>query len=455
MKTRLAIALAALCASGLGAHADSDLDNIPTASTQQPADALPARYNIYVQSDLTLSAPRGALVVPLASPPSWDARLFADARLQWQLGSDLTFSYSGRLNLRAEEGLAFPSHETIRHDLREAYLSWQAGGVVFVQLGRINLKSGVALGFNPTDFFKTRAVVEPLSADPTVLREDRLGTVMLLGQAVWAGASLMLALAPKLARDTPPYANDALRNFDPMFDRTNARGRALVKMSVDLFDDVSPELLAYAEDGRIRFGLNLTKGFGQAVVAYLEWAGGTRPSLADDAFEDGVRAGVLPSVPPLPVGARRGFSHDLAVGASYATALGITFNLEYDYHQAGFSGTDWRNWFAGGSSGDPDLPGELWFLRGYAGDQQEPVARQSLFLRADWPHAVYTNLALTGFVDTDLRDGSGLAQVTADYYLSPQWTVGGLADIYYGGRRSDFGSLPQSVNVLAKVTRYF
>ncbi len=64
------------------------------------------------------------------------------------------------------------------NDFREGYLSWEALDRTYLDAGRINLKSGVAVGFNPTDFFKTRAVVEPLSVDPTVLREDRLGTVM-------------------------------------------------------------------------------------------------------------------------------------------------------------------------------------------------------------------------------------------------------------------------------------
>jgi hypothetical protein len=83
------------------------------------------------------------------------------------------------------------------------------------------------------------------------------------------------------------------------------------------------------------------------------------------------------------------------------------------------------------------------------------MARNSIFLRADWQDAFVRDLALTGFVDTDLHDGSGLAQFTADYYLSPTWTVGGLADIYFGKPRTDFGSLPQNAKFLLKVSRYF
>ncbi len=165
-------------------------------------------------------------------------------------------------------------------------------------------------------------------------------------------------------------------------------------------------------------------------MGYLEWSGGNRADFADDAFTDGVRNGVLPSTPPIPVSSTRNFANDLAIGASYSTKIGINFDLEYDYHQAGFSSTEWRNWFnATQDNPDPLLPGELWFIRGYAGDQQEPMARNGLFLRADWTNAFVRDLAFTGFIDSDLHDGSGLGQFAADYYLSRQWTIGALADV--------------------------
>src|SRR5262249_56082061 len=91
---------------------------------------------------------------------------------------------------------------------REGSGKWFGGA--YRDGGRINLKSGVAIGFNPTDFFKTRAVVEPLSIDPAVLREDRLGTVMLRGQFVWRHGSVSAAFAPRVASPPPLYTNTTL-----------------------------------------------------------------------------------------------------------------------------------------------------------------------------------------------------------------------------------------------------
>ena len=448
-------ALLMLC---LGAHralaqSDPEIDRIPVGSAV--ADETPtANRNLYWQTDFTYDMPRNDLIVPLSPPPLWEARGFLDMRLDRRLDEHLSAAYSGRFNLRAEDGLGFPNRENIRNDLREAYVAWTDNEGWFVQFGRINLKSGVAEGFNPTDYFKTRAVVEPTSIDPAVLREDRLGAVMLQSQWIGTAGSITIALAPKLAGDSPPYGNDALPSFNPMFDRTNARDRVLFKGSISAANGVSPEFLIYNEEGVTRFGFNLSKGFGRAIIAYLEWSGGRRAGLVDAAYEEGRSTGVLPAEPAIPLDGTRAFSNDLAAGLSYTTQAGINLAMEFDYHQAGFSNRDWRNWFGAGGRGEL-VAGELWFIRGFAGEEQEPTARAGLFLRAYWQNAFIKNLTLSSFAVFDLRDGSSVAQASADYYLSPRWTVGAIVDAYGGARDSDFGSLPQRGSALLKITRYF
>ena len=459
---RAVFAAVALTTGAARADEDSDLARIPPAATAPaPAETAPPPLTgtYYAQDDLASYSVRSALAVPLppAPSPSWEERLFLDARVQWRLSDSLSFHYSGHLDLRAEDALAFPSRENIRHDLREAYLEWDTGTGLDFEAGRINLKSGVALGFNPTDYFKTRAVVEPISADPSVLREDRLGTAVILGQGVWNGFALTVAFAPKIAAPSAPYANGDLPSVDPMFDRTNARTRFLAKASLRLADDLAPEFLVYAEGGTTQFGFDLTRAFGKSIVGYLEWSGGERRSLVGDALASGIATNALPPAAAaiLPHDDTRRFRNDLALGASYATEDELSFNLEYHYHQAGFSDADWRGWFATGTSGGDAIRGALWFIRGYASDRQEPVARNGVFLRAAWDDAIVHDLSLNGFVLADARDGSGLAQLDADYILSRTWQIGGLVDLTFGARRSDFGSIPEAANFMVRVSHYF
>ena len=453
-------------APALAADEDQDLNLIPPAAQQAPPATAPATSGSstqrnYLEDALSFMPLRDSLAVPFPppTPASWEDRLFLDSRDEWTLGDGVTLTYSGRFNLRAANDIAFPSHESVRNDLREAFISWQPAEGTWIDLGRINLKSGVAEGYNPTDFFRTRAVVEPLTADPTVLREDRLGTLMLLGQHVWPGGSITAAYAPKVTQPTAIYTNIDLPSFDPMLDRTNAEHRFLLKGSLTITNGFSPELLVYHAGDRTRLGGNLTVGLGQQTVGYLEWSGGVGGSLIDDALRYGRETGTLPAnAPPvIPDDPAQYFRNDLALGGSYTPAgTQVTFNLEYHYSGEGFSPQDWRNWFnaAARHGGIPGVDAALWYIRSYAQDQQQPESRHTAFLRADWVDAFVPDLELTALANVDLQDGSGLVQATADYYLSRAWTVGGLASFTFGTRRSEFGSLPQAGSILLRVVRY-
>ncbi|MGH8180641.1 MAG: hypothetical protein ACRETR_06645 [Steroidobacteraceae bacterium] len=444
---------------------DNDLKLIPPAALGAPAPQPQAAGSpgrkIFLEDALTESWLQNPPVpAPPPAPPRWEERALLDVRSEWQINERLHLTYSGRLNLRLEDGLGFPDHENLTNDLREAFVSWEPLERLYLDVGRFNLKSGVALGFNPTDFFKTRAVVEPLSADPVVLRDDRLGTLMLRAERVWTGGSLTAVYAPAVASDSPIYNELDLRSFNPMLDRTNAHERWLLKGTLDVAQGFSPELLAYESEGRVRWGTNLAQNIGKSSVAYLEWAGGRQGTVSRDALDFGIATGSLSAAAArvLPDLGRVEFRNQVAVGFSYTTDLPkITFNLEFHYEQAGFSGTDWADWFRTGSGASPLPPvaGALWYVRGYAADQQQPLSRRYAFLRMDWVDAFVPKLEVTGFIDTDLIDGSARVQLQADYYLSDRWTIGGLALVDTGGRRSDFGSLPQGGSVLVKAARYF
>jgi hypothetical protein len=451
----------------LGAHAaaeDKDVDLIPRAAPSAPAapSATPANgtTRIFVENAFVATALRDDLLVPSPppSPPRWEDRLFADARLEWPLGANAFVAYSGRLNLKVQEDLGFPNRGNVTHDWRELYVSAEPQPRAYVDAGRINVKSGVALGFNPTDFFKARAVVDPLTADPRALREDRLGALMLRGQRVGERVTFSAAYAPKV-RDPAPVAIDPDRGFDPLFDRTNASNRWLVKASAQLGDGFNPEGLFYHDVNGSKLGVNLAESVGQSAVVYLEWAGGRRLGIVDEAFAFGRQTGTIPPSAPdvIGQGGEKRFRSQLAAGASYTTETRITFNLEYHYNGAGFSDSDWDRWFSIGQGRPASSPitRSLWFVRGYASDQQEPLQRHAVFARMDWVDFLVPKLELTGFALVDAQDGSALVQLQADYARSDTWSFGMLAAGTTGGRRSNFGSLPREASVLLRATRYF
>jgi hypothetical protein len=447
--------------SAVGANEDTDLDRIPTQMpAEAPAPASSKNVN-YLSDALEFSGIRNSIAVPFPSPSpaSWENWLFLDTRDEWRLGDEWRLNYSGRLNFRTSNSIPFPTHENVRNDLRELFVEWQPTETVWLEFGRVNIRNGVALGFNPTDFFRPRTVIEPLTADPSVLREDRLGTLMLTGQALWHYGSVTVAYAPRVTTPTAIYGIRTEQSFDPGLDRTNATERFLVKTSLNLAERFNPELLYYHAGNRTQIGTNLTTPVSRDIVAYLEWSGGTRSDLIADAFSFGRMTGTLPAAVTtlLPNSTDARFMNDLSIGASYATDTRMTFNLEYHFHQAGFSSVDWSNWFNASAHRGfvPGVNAALWYLRSYAQDQQEPMSRHAVFLRFDWQDAFIKDLALTAIATVNLQDASGFLQATAEYHLSRAWTIAGLLSGTYGGRRSEYGSLSGEANVLLRANRYF
>jgi len=454
--------------SGPPTGEDEDLGLIPNEIRDEAQPANPAmpssvaprprlQKRLFAEDAATVASP--SRTVPVAypgTPPDWQNRTSFDLYLQWVPWRPLTITLSNRLNLMEQDQVTFLSRQTVRNDFREGYFTWEVATSTYLEAGRINLRNGVALGFNPTDFFKTRTLVGQPSLDPSAIRQNRLGALMARAQHIWDGGSVGVAFAPKIYEPSAVVRNDRL-GIDPCFDATNAAHRVLGTLSLEL-GGFSPQLLGYFESHRSKIGLNLSRPFGDAVVVYVEWAGGQEMNLITRSFSYGQATGTLPAQAPLvlPTDTRTAFHNDIAGGASWTIASKITLNLEYHFHQAGFTHQDWRNWFDVGSSmtSPPGVIDELWYMRAYANDQQEPMSRHQLFVRAGWPRAFTSRLELSGFVLVDLYEGSTLAQVLANYYLSDAWTFALYGSTSAGTARSERGSLPQFGSIALQVVRY-
>jgi hypothetical protein len=441
------------------ADENSDLDMIPGAVNAPAAAAEPAAAaggKVSLEDAVLLGALRPGLVVPLpgTQPPRWENRTSLDGRWQWDLGHDVSATFSDRMDLFERNGQDFGTGTTAANDLREAYMTWEAAPRVYLEAGRINLRNGVALGYNPTDFFRAGTLIDQATADPSALRENRLGTVMLHAQQVADWGAVSLAYAPKLYDPTRLGLAD-YAPLDPHIDRTNASDRLLLTLHRDI-GDVAPELLVYHDGAQTRLGSNISVPVGQQVIAYAEWSGGPQRRQIAEAVAYGIRTGTLPATTPvLPAGDNGwSFQNDVAAGFSWTGESKLTINLEYIFHEAGMTRGDWQRWFALGH-GSATLAGLMWYERGYAADQQVPVARQQMFLRATLPDAIARDVDLTGLTFVSLDDGSAYAQGEVDWNIDRIWSAGFYVGADLGPPRSAYGSLKSAVSVTAQVKRYF
>jgi hypothetical protein len=462
----LVLGSAIVAAREAAAQEDPDLNLLPKEVIQEqsvPSAAGPApkmlRAQAFIQEAIASVAP--ATTVPVAYPTTlvfdWQNRISLDARLEFRPTPSFSAFLSDRLNVIAQPNMTFASWQTVQNNFREGYVSWHPTAGLYFEAGRINERNGVALGYNPTDFFKTRTLVGQASLDPSVIRSNRLGVLLFRAQALWSDGSASVLFAPMVANATPIDQTGSV-GLDPRFDATNAENRVLAKLGFNVLD-LNPQILAYYVPDRPKLGLNLSRPIGDAVVAYAEWAGGPEKNLTSRAVSFGQATGALPPTGPVLPSSRGGtvFSNDVAAGFSWTVANALTINAEYLFHQSGFSAADWASWFAAGTApgASPTLANELWYVRAYASDQQEPTSKHQTFLRVDWPRAFVTDLELGAFALVDLTDGSLLTQFSASYYLSNAWTLAGFVSAEIGAARSDWGSFPQRESVTLQVTRYF
>jgi hypothetical protein len=310
--------------------------------------------------------------------------------------------------------------------LKEAYLSWQAQPERIADLGRINARNGVAMGYNPTDYFRAGALRSVVSLDPASLRENRLGSAMLRGQQLWSGGSFTALYSPKLAEQASSAA------FNPDWGATNRRARWQMAFSQKLSDNLNPQwLLSGGEGQKPQLGMNLTALANDATVAYFEWSGGRAPSLA-------AQAQLRPD--------DSAFRSRLASGLTYTTSNNISLTAEYEYNGAGMDRAGWDALRRGS-------PLAYGLYRGLCTNLQDPATRQNLFLYAFWQDALVQHLDLTAMLRNDLADHSRLQWLEARYHWT-RFDVALQTQLNTGTATSNYGAQAER-RMWQAVARYF
>lgn len=349
-------------------------------------------------------------------------RLSLDLQIDRAILTDLRLIFANRLDLNGPG-----NGERAINTLKEAYLGWRLGAETLLDAGRINLRNGVASGYNPTDYFRSGAVRSVVSIDPASLRENRQGSVMLRAQQLWDGASLSAAFSPDLHR---PANADGL-NLD--LGATNRQNRLLLAFSPKLAPGLTPQFLLYREtDQSPQFGLNLTTLANDNTVAYLEWSGGRRPTLLTRA------------IAPLPHASA--WHNQLATGLTYTTPSKLSLTAEYQYHGDALAGNDWNALQQG-------IPSRYARYRSWLQTAQESPTRQAIFAHARWQDAFLPGLDLSLMRNLDLIDHSHRNWLEARYHHG-QWEYALQWQAQHGTPLSTFGAAPD-IRSWQAVLRYY
>jgi hypothetical protein len=406
--------LSILCARGAEAQADDEAalllaDHAPTQTVE------PRVWRTFIEEGLSTAR--------LTDGGSQlGERLSLDGHVDDRIGS-MRFVVSDRLDL---EQYAHPEGRDDINTLKEAYLSWQPVPDALVDIGRVNLRYGVATGYNPTDFFRANAVRSIVSLDPSSLRENRQGTVVVQGQLLSDTGSLSVVLSPRLSAKT------STATFSPDWGATNASSRWLIAGTEKISDRFAPQLLLFGnEHEEPQVGMNLSGLIGNATTAYLEWSGGESPTL-------------LGTLDPLL--AQNSFRQRAALGATYTTHSKLSATLEYELNSAGLDASGLANIERGRS------PLIAPFLL-YSTNVQDLPINRAVFAGLTQTDARLQHLDLSAFARLDPIGHSHVIWGEARYHFD-HLDIAMQLTSYGGAQRGIYGVQP-SERIVTLLLRYF
>lgn len=404
------------------AQDDLDLQALQLADQATAIPEVPSNWRIFSEASIDGSILRS------------DDSFQPEQRLSFDLQYDNTFTpgwravFSDRLD--ADNPPQAPANNTI-NTIKEAYLSWQTGPDLLFDFGRINVRSGVAIGHNPTDYFKTGAVRSYVSVDPNSLKINRQGSVMLRAQKLFNSGSVTALYSPKIDSNVD-YAS-----FNPDFGATNNQNRWLISYSPKITEGYNPQFLVFESDQLpTQFGINLTSLINDATVMYAEWSGGRSPSQLSQSLQQ----------QGLPYADDTTFRNRIASGVTYTSNHKISLTGELEYDGAGLDQSQWDALRNG--------PISIYSVyRYWLNSEQEPPTKRALFFFGTWQDAGINHLDLSAMERYNFEDSSRLSWLEVRYHLTRtefalQWQLNS------GSRLSEYGAL-QQVQTWALVGRYY
>lgn len=417
----IAAAAMALLGAGIACADEQDAGALMLADQAPSGVERPGDWRIFVEGAV------GGSVRRSNGSTQGSQRLSFDVEFDHSFSPEWRAFVSNRLDLnRPTPG----DDQNAVNTVKEAYLTWRAQAEALLDLGRVNVRSGVAAGYNPTDYFRSGALRSIVSISPASLKENRQGSVMLRGQRLWGTGSVTALYSPKLGDRSNP---DGL-SLD--VGATNQRNRGLIAISQKLGETLAPQVLVYREEDRpTQFGLNLSGLVDDATVAHFEWSGGRGSPLLSQAQR--------PVSPGCACGAWR---NHLAIGVTHTTPGKISLTAEYHFSGSSLDGQAWSAL----QQGPLATYGQY---RSVVQLAQELPTRQAAFIYGTWQDALINRLDLKLMYNYDIVDSSRRIWLEARYHLDRVEYALQLQRSS-GQQLSNFGALPESRGWQA-VIRYY
>lgn len=363
----------------------------------------------------------------------------------------LLFNLRGRID--RVEGQNFNSSDNVNLDVQELAISYTVSSQVTLQFGRINIRNGVAIGFNPTDWFKDNSLVATESAAPSDRRRERLGVFALTGTATVGNSLLQLGYRPKISASTGSLLSD-MDNIGLGLDRTNATNAFFIKATPQFGGNLSVTGNFLLNDDGPGLGFEASGTIGDNLVLYGEVFAQKRLSIASEALAGGLGSAAFQQ--GLGVNSDKDWEVQAALGLNWALPQSIvgtrdiSVALEYHLNTAGLNSSQIAV-LASAAGADGAAAGAIY---GMTSRRQEPLARNQIFTRVVWNDFWGdSDLSALGFYVP--ADNSGLAQISVDIPVGQNASVNLRGISTFGSNTSIYGANPTQRSLQLGMTYVF
>ena len=346
---------------------------------------------------------------------------FRQFGMEWMVTSGVDVDYSST-HPNASDDAGW------RLGFREFHIRHNAG-TWWMEAGRINVRNGVATGYNPSDFYRMGAISATRTRDPQRLRESRLGAVQLRAGTRMIGSEWTVSLSPSLHdRESPAW-------YDPRWGAVNGgASQHGLEISLPRWNGVFSQLLwQHRSDIGDSIGANVNAPFGQATIIYAEWARTHRKALGALAQNSDVHTSTV---------------QQWSTGLRFTSDLRITLGLEWQYNGAGLSRDEWSDmWQFASTTGAARALAD-------AGRSCDPLARNSMMISLLWERFGHRDAELNCFLRRNQTDHSRLGWCEWRYKgTDDEWSLSiSRAD---GQARSEFAAIAQRWSMAMRWRHYW
>lgn len=150
----------------------------------------------------------------------------------------------------------FATEDKYSINLKELYYKGKIEQRNIFEIGRINIKDGLARGYNPTDYFK-KNISFTNSKDTKEIKDNRLGSIMIKDTIFFDTFTIKSIFSPKISVDNNSSFSNK-EHYGMNFDTTNYTNRYSLIFDYSSFNDISSSIIFHHNENDFNIGLNFS-----------------------------------------------------------------------------------------------------------------------------------------------------------------------------------------------------